>query len=148
MLARFAVRLLLAPLGFTCGVLAGFATLALMAADHVRTVSVMPEGVMLLGYDLSVNAATLAMLFAPLLGAPAIVAVLIAEMFSIRSWVYHAIAGAGAALMPWSLAPSSFDGQAFAVTQILAAGFIGGLTHWLVAGRSSGIVADDSPDSK
>lgn len=138
-LARLAGRLLLAPLGFCCGVVAGFCLLAVVSAEHFDAVTLFPQDVVILGYDLSVNAMTVALLFAPLLGAPALVAVLIAEMFSIRSWVYHAAAGAGSALMPWSLSPSSFEGQAFTAPEVLAAGFVGGLVHWLIAGRKSGL---------
>lgn len=144
MLARLAARLLIAPFGFVCGVLAAFATLVIVSADHIDAVTWMPEDIVLLGYDLSVSATTLALLFAPLMGAPAIVAVLIAEMFSIRSWVYHAAAGAGSALMPWSLAPSGFEAPAFTAPQILAAGIVGGFVHWLIAGRRSGL-SDPEP---
>jgi hypothetical protein len=145
MLARLIARFVLAPLGLVCGVLAGFSLLAFIHAEHLGAMRLVPEDVMLLGYDLSLDAVAAMMLFAPLMGAPAIVAVLIAEMFSIRSWVYHAVAGAGAALMPWSLAPSSFDGQTFDVSQVLAAGFVGGLAHWLIAGRTSGLAAPTAP---
>lgn len=138
-LARIVARLVLAPIGFCCGVLAGFVLLAVVSADHFDAVAMFPEDVMILGYDLSVNAITVALLFAPLLGAPAIVAALIAEMFSIRSWVYHAVAGAGSALMPWALAPSSFEGPIFTAPEILAAGLVGGLTYWLIAGRRAGL---------
>ncbi len=138
-LARLAARLILAPLGFCLGIAAGFALLAIVSAEHLEAISLFPEDVMILGYDLSVNALTVMLLFAPLMGAPAIVAVLIAEMFSIRSWIYHAAVGAGSALMPWSLAPSSFDGPVFTAPEILAAGCVGGLTHWLIAGRKSGL---------
>ncbi|PZQ13039.1 MAG: hypothetical protein DI565_15355 [Ancylobacter novellus] len=138
-LARIVARLILAPIGFCFGVLAGFALLAFVSVEHFDAMAMFPEDVMILGYDLSVNAVTVALLFAPLLGAPAIVAVLIAEMFSIRSWVYHAAAGAGSALMPWALAPSSFEGPIFTAPEIIAAGLVGGLVHWLIAGRTSGL---------
>jgi hypothetical protein len=146
MLARLAARLLIAPFGFVCATLAVFATLGVISADHFDFDGWMPEDIALLGYDLSINALTLVLLFAPLLGAPAIVAVLIAEMFSIRSWVYHAAAGGLSALMPWSLAPSGFETPAFTASQVLAAGIVGGFTHWLIAGRRSGL-ADPPPPS-
>ena len=139
LLARLAARLILAPLGFCTGIIAGFALLAFVSTERLDAVTLFPEDVMILGYDLSVNALTVMLLFAPLMGAPAIVAMLIAEMFSIRSWIYHAAAGAGSALMPWSLAPSSFEGPAFTAPEVLAAGFVGGLAHWLIAGRKSGL---------
>lgn len=139
MLARLAARLLLAPLGFTLGVVAAFTTLAFIGAESLDRMALLPEDIMLLGVDLSVNAVTVALLLAPLMAAPAIVAVLISEMFSIRSWIYHALAGGVCALAPWSLAPTGLDGQIFTIPQVLAAGILGGLTHWLVAGRAAGL---------
>jgi hypothetical protein len=144
MLARLATRLLLAPLGFTCGLIAGFAVLALISTSHLETVTLFPGEVALLGYDMTVSGWTVLFFLAPLMGAPAIVGVLIAELFAIRSWTYHAVAGAATAVLPWALAPSGLEGPIFSAPEILAAGFVGGLTHWLIAGRSSGIVASDS----
>ena len=145
MFVRLIARFVLAPLGLVCGVLAGFALLAFVHAEHLGAMRLVPEDIMLLGYDLSLDAVAVMLLLAPLMGAPAIVAVLIAEMFSIRSWIYHASAGAGVALMPWSLAPTSFDEQTFSTSQVLAAGFVGGLAHWLIAGRTSGLAAPAAP---
>lgn len=145
MLARLAARLLLAPFGFACGVLAAFATVAAMATGGLGDTHLFPEEIAVLGYDLTINAATVALLFAPLMGAPAIVAVAISEMFSLRSWIYHAGAGAASALLPWSLAPSSFEGPVFTTSQVIAAGLVGGLVHWLVAGRMAGLAERTPP---
>ena len=139
MLARFLARLLIAPLGLACAVFAAFTMLAVISARHLGEVDLLPDDVVILGHDLSVNAATIAILFAPLMGAPAMVSVLLAEMFSIRSWIYHALAGAVSALLPWSLAPTAFEGPAFTAPQIIAVGFVGGLAHWLIAGRRAGL---------
>lgn len=148
MLARLVARLLVAPLGFTCGVIACFVALGAMSADNFLDAKLFPEDVVLLGYELSVNAATVAILLAPLLGAPAIVAVLISEMFSIRSWTYHAVAGGLCALMPWSLAPTGMDGPLFTTAQVLAAGIIGGFIHWAVAGRRAGLAPPPDADRR
>ena len=148
MLARLVTRLLLAPLGFVCALLAGVAMLAFMSSDEIATVAQFPDEVMLLGYDMSVNAATLAFLLAPLMAAPAVVAILLAEMFSIRTWVYHAVAGAATLVLPWSMTPTGFEGPMFGAGQILACGFIAGLVYWLVAGRSSGLAPPAPPDDR
>lgn len=148
MLARFAARLLLAPLGFTIGVIACFVTLAVISADTLGHPRLLPEEMALLGYDLAVDATMIALLLAPLMAAPAVVAVLISEMFSIRSWTYHAIAGAVSAFAPWSLAPTGVDGAIFTAPQVLAGGVVGGLAHWLIAGRRAGlapVVAEPAP---
>ncbi|WP_020179458.1 hypothetical protein [Methylopila sp. M107] len=148
MLARLAARILIAPVGFVCGVIAAFATVAAMATGGLSDTQLFPEEIAILGYDLTINAATVALLFAPLMGAPAIVAVLIGEMFSLRSWIFYAAAGAGSALLPWSLAPSSFEGPVFTTPQVIAAGLVGGLVHWLIAGRRAGLaeVSEPRPD--
>ncbi|HVI29621.1 hypothetical protein [Hansschlegelia sp.] len=145
MLARLAARLLLAPLGFACGVLAGFAMLAFLTSKDLTPISALPDEIVLLGYDMSVSAATALFLLAPLMAAPAIVAVLIAEMFSIRSWAYHAVAGAVTATLPWALSPSGFDGPIFTAPEVVLCGLVGGLVHWLIAGRSSGLARRAEP---
>jgi hypothetical protein len=144
MLVRLATRLLLSPLGFVCGALAGFGTLALISSRSVQTAWMVPEEALVLGYEFTADAVTMALLFAPLMAAPAIVAVLIAEMFSIRSWTYHAVAGAVTALLPWSLAPAGIDGPMFSAANVVAAGVVGGLVHWLIAGRGSGLALTEA----
>lgn len=141
MLARLAIRMFMAPLGFTCGLLAAFVMLALTSSQALSDVALFPHEVVMLGYDMSVNTATIAFFLAPLMAAPAMVALLLSEMFSIRTWTYHALAGAGTALFPWWLLPSGFEGPFLDAGQVLAAGFVGGLVHWAVAGKQAGLAA-------
>lgn len=90
---------------------------------------------------LSLLAATHSAIFA----APfAIVAVIIGEWLSIRSWLYYvlvaiaiAMAGFGAEML------GEVEGQPtivndYAVRAFLAAGFFSGFAYWLVAGRRAG----------
>lgn len=145
MLARLAARLLLAPLGLVCGIFAGFATLAFLTSKDFASFCDFPGEVILMGYDMSLSTIAVAMLLGPLMGAPAMVGVAISEMFSIRTWPYHAIAGAIAAALPWSIAPAGFEGPMFDFGHVLAAGIVGGLTHWLVAGRKAGLAENAPP---
>ena len=76
------------------------------------------------------------------LGA-AVIAVLLAELMRIRTWLYHVPAGGVA--MAAALAAGGFDlslaGVAlpgFAVS-LVAAGFVGGGVYWLLAGRRAGL---------
>jgi hypothetical protein len=145
MLARLASRILLAPVGLVCGLFAGFVTLAFLSSHDFASFCEFPDEVILLGYDMSLTTVAVAMLLGPLMGAPAFVAVLISEMFSIRTWPYHAIAGAIAAALPWSIAPAGFEGPLFDFGSVVAAGFVGGLTHWAIAGRKAGLATDGPP---
>lgn len=143
MLARFAARLLIAPLGFAGALVAGFVALGLISANRFGDVALFPDEVILLGVDMTVGFWTVAFVLAPLIGAPAIVAVLIGELFAIRSWIYYAVAGAATAALPWALLPSGVDGALYSALDILACGFVAGLAHWLLAGRNAGFVAPE-----
>ena len=77
---------------------------------------------------------------------PAIVVILVTEVFSIRSWPVYALVGGGfglaAALGVGSLRDLPADvALTFApnTTLLLGAGFIGGMVYWLLAGRMAGL---------
>jgi hypothetical protein len=72
---------------------------------------------------------------------PALLAVVIGEALKIRNWMYYVLAG-GAAVAAIPLlasaensAPVLPGGQYMAI--FAAAGFVGGFTYWLLAGRNS-----------
>jgi hypothetical protein len=80
---------------------------------------------------------------------PAVVAIAVAEARRLRSALFYACSGAIAAMLAWGvlvrldrLAPgqalSLAREQAFLVLAISAAGLIGGLVYWGIAGRSAG----------
>lgn len=83
---------------------------------------------------------------------PAMAAILIGEIFGLRSWLFHALAGAavGAAVIAtfwqtgWMLdsqAQAGIDPEFSAsrlVGLIVGSGIVGGLAYWLVAGRWAG----------
>ena len=74
----------------------------------------------------------------------ALVAAAIGEWQSIRSWIYYALAGIAIAIAGFiALYSGESGGQAtivnnYALAAFLAAGFVGGLVYWLVAGRRAG----------
>lgn len=79
---------------------------------------------------------------------PMLVAIFVAELFSIRSIVYWLTVGGLIGFIPRILAtPAAGDGYLdAATTQMLAAGFAGALIYWLIAGRrSGGRMPDDTP---
>jgi hypothetical protein len=75
--------------------------------------------------------------------ATALVAILLAELFRFRSWIYHVLAGglamgAAAAVQGFDLDLIDIALPGFAVS-LVAAGFVGGAVYWLLAGRRSGL---------
>ncbi|RAI35856.1 hypothetical protein [Rhodoplanes roseus] len=71
--------------------------------------------------------------------AVATVGVLIAEVFAVRSWIFHAANGGLAAFIGWSLAATQGGMRALSTpTSLIAAGLAAGLAYWLIAGSTSG----------
>lgn len=96
--------------------------------------------------DPTVVAATfgLGLVAASVVGAivllPAIPAIALAEVFRIRSVMYHVGVAGLIALGLWLLGDQSDGGSAVrpGTSVAIAAGFLSGLTYWLIAGRTSG----------
>lgn len=73
-----------------------------------------------------------------LAGAPALCAIVAAEVLSLRSVVFH-VGGAGLiAFAIWSLGAPIEHGLRPGSSVVLAAGFAAGVVYWIIAGRSSG----------
>ena len=71
-------------------------------------------------------------------GAPVFCAILVAELLSVRSVMFH-VGGAGLiAFALWSLGGPADYGMRPGTAVVLAAGFVSGLVYWIIAGRSSG----------
>jgi hypothetical protein len=74
--------------------------------------------------------------------APAIIAILIAEVFAVRSWIYCTIVGIViATFVVYSGPYFAYGAAAEPVTDIVlasACGAVGGLVYWLIAGRNAG----------
>jgi hypothetical protein len=75
---------------------------------------------------------------------PSVPAILAAEAFGWRSWLFYALAGAAIALaiVAFAIQASEPGDHPFADTRLSAAviggGIVGGLAYWLVAGRLAG----------
>lgn len=78
--------------------------------------------------------------------APSFIVIMIAEMFSLRSVLYYALAGALIGALAYFMtdiaARIAGKGTVVPITQELrwltAAGIIAGFVYWLIAGRSAG----------
>ncbi|MFL9825828.1 hypothetical protein [Rhodoplanes sp. SY1] len=140
---RLLLRFLLVPLGALIALLIAIVvvvaanwgavqTLAAAAPEQqgdffVAFVSAAPELMMMLAAT-----ATYAL-------AVATVGVLIAEVFAVRSFVFHAANGGLAAAIGWSLAATEGGMRMLSTpVSLVAAGIAAGLAYWLVAGATSG----------
>jgi hypothetical protein len=85
---------------------------------------------------------------------PAVVAVLIAEIFRFQGWIYYVFAGGvssffaigGAGLYDQSLDQASESEPGY-LTFFLVPGLVAGLVYWLLAGRDAGKAFRAIPDS-
>lgn len=143
-LSRLLWRLFAAALGWLAAVIASLAVLAIAATGTAvpatRAFVEAPDAALQTGFGVMVTG----MLHALALGSTLVevvwpawfVAALLAEIVGSRSLLVHVL---GAAIIAaGGLFVETPPPDAAAVRLILAAGFVGGFAHWLVAGRSAG----------
>jgi hypothetical protein len=137
---RLLLRVLLVPLGYFVAVLAG--TLVILAASWRITggnsLDIDTRAVAFYGYV--VAAPVLLVMLLSVMWLPAAIGVLISEAFAVRSWVFHVLNGAACAWVTWSMFGYA-DDRHLPLNEplaIIAAGLVGGLAYWAVAGWSAG----------
>lgn len=74
------------------------------------------------------------------MAVPAAVLVALAEMATIRDWIWHALGGALAAVAGAFMAydPARLQQDTGLLATVIACGLVAGIAYWLVAGRGSG----------
>jgi len=129
---------------FMAAMAAGVATAIALLGVEVHTLGPDPVGqVFFWGTAMAASGATVAFGFLPL-----VIAVTVAEAFSIRSFVIHAAAGAAllifayyGASFGWSY-EESIDRPPPPISReaeiVAAVGMVFGMTYWLIAGRNAG----------
>ena len=130
------LRFFVVTFGFFCGCLAAGATIIVATA---------PAGTLTGPFDdfdwlfLWVTILTSAALVSVIAFVPAMIAILIAETFVLRSIFFYALAsGIGGLIYGLTFPAGLADAFDRTVQITLAAGVAGGLVYWLVAGRSAG----------
>jgi hypothetical protein len=139
-MGHFILRLLLITTGYVLAVMAATAVLLAITVMHGTPADPVDQGVftvMLIAF-----APTLWWIAGPIATVGFAAAAGIAEVFAVRSWVYFTLAGAAIAYTTWSLIEIGESGPVFSTLEAVAAGLVGGLTYWLVAGRTSGVSSD------
>jgi hypothetical protein len=138
---RLILRLLLVPLGALAAVVV--AALVLVVANRNALLTIADSDPQQQAYFvfalplliLSIGLATVLMML------PAAIGALAAEVFAIRSWIYHALNGGLSIWVGWSTI-GDFRNSEHAFldnpTIIVAAGIAAGFAYWLVAGWGAG----------
>lgn len=151
-LIRLLLRFILVPLGAAAAIAAGVAIIVI--ADHKAVVTLLEAGpqaqeeyftaVMFGGPLLAV----LLSIWAFYTFVPAMVGVLISEALSMRSWTYHSANGGVSAWLGWALTRGIRDEYRFLTEPgiLIAAGLVGGLVYWSIAGRTAGFRKAISPE--
>jgi hypothetical protein len=143
-LIRLFLRFILVPLGAAAGIAAG--TAVIVIAHHKALVALFEAG------RQAQEDYFIALVFAgPLLAlllsiwafymfVPAAIGVMISEGMALRSWVYHAANGGIAAWIGWALTQDIQEEYRFLTEPriLIAAGLLGGLVYWVVAGWTAG----------
>jgi hypothetical protein len=78
--------------------------------------------------------------------APAVLAIVLAEIFAWRSVIYFLLVGGAIALLADQFAEihGRFEFADRRLAIFLAAGFVGGFVYWLIAGQGAGVRPSDS----
>lgn len=143
-LGRFILRFLLVPLGAMVAITVGTMVLA-VANWHAYLALATADPELQENYFAALFFAGPALLALLSYSAVwmlilAIIGVLIAETFALRSWMFHAANGGLSAWIGWSLVRNMGDEYRFLGNPmaIVAAGLAAGLAYWLIAGWSAG----------
>lgn len=132
------LRLFLVPAGWLCALLAALAVLVVVLAGQATPAS--PADHAILTLSLALFTAAAVWVIGPVALIASLAAIVLAEAFRIRSWLYFAAAGALIAAIVWQVSETPEPGPPFfSALEIAAAGLAGGLIYWLIAGRSSGL---------
>lgn len=152
---------ILALIGRLFAILIGYAaaTFAASAFLHVVWSSGAGLGGEASGFvvgSIAVSAGILAVMFANFAFLPAAVFIGLSEIAGWRDWLAYALAGAAVAILVTAAGRYGIDGTVFldppgpprprqglpggpgALAETVAAGLVGGIAYWLVAGRSAG----------
>ena len=140
---RFLLRFLLVPFG---GAVAVFVAMLVVILAHWSRLSALVSSDQTAGDDMValafVSPALAFMLWvvAVAMLAPATLGALLAEVFAIRSWIYHVANGGLSAWIGWTLMEDVRKEYALynEPTIVIGAGIAAGFAYWAIAGWSAG----------
>lgn len=140
MVLRTIGRLILIPIAFLIAAALSIFVLVTLGLEHITRVLHSREGVEVAEsvFDLAWQGTLLATGVSLI---PAVLVVIVGEVARIRSWLYYMMGGGVALAAVPFLARLDMAEAGMATSTIwqvfATAGFVGGLTYWLLAGRSA-----------
>jgi hypothetical protein len=153
-LIRLVLRFVLVPLGGVAAVAAG--TAVLVIAHHNALAALLdadPQARQDYFIALMLAWPVLALLLSICafhMFVPAAIGVVISEALAIRSWIYHAANGGISAWLGWALTQDIQDEYRFLTEPriLIAAGLLGGLMYWIIAGWTAGFWKPVGPERR
>jgi hypothetical protein len=141
---RLFLRFILVPLGGMAAIAAG---IAVIVSAHHKELAALAEASPQAQEDYFIALVFAGPWLAVLLSiwafhtfVPAMIGVVIAEALAIRSWMYHAANGGISAWLGWAFMQDIQEKYRFLTEPriLIAAGLLGGLVYWIVAGWTAG----------
>lgn len=147
-------RLILVMIGFLAATLAASAAMHLFVLPRLGLGDEAAGALVTAAYAFSIPFVALFVGYYALL--PAAVVIAIAELWSVRRWLYHALGGGAVGLvLAMTFRANGVDGLSFGtdievlppgnsifdfnlLAVMIGAGMVGGLAYWLIAGSTSG----------
>jgi hypothetical protein len=139
-LVRLLMRFILIPLGYFAAVVAGTLVILFGSWKLGQVDTATSEGQAFAIFGFVFAAPILLVTLLSTMWMPGSIGILFSEAFAVRSWIFHALNGAVAAWIGWSLFAYVDDTRTAinSPTAVVAAGLAAGLIYWLVAGWSAG----------
>jgi hypothetical protein len=143
-LIRLVLRFILVPVGGLAAMAAGTAAIVIAHHDAIAALlQASPQAQQDYFFALVFAGPLLAVLlsiWAFHMFVPAMIGVVISEALAIRSWIYHAANGGIAGWLGWALTQDMQDEYRFLTEPkiLIAAGLLGGLVYWIIAGWTAG----------
>ncbi|WP_316858249.1 hypothetical protein [uncultured Cohaesibacter sp.] len=136
--SRLIARIFMVPIGFVLAIIAAGIFLS-FAIDYIEPAPGVDPTIH--GFFMLYSSILITGIVGSLAFFPAIIGLIVAEIFSWRSIWFYLFFGLALSLFATHPEGETMDTLAFALdTRVMASGLIAGFVYWLVAGRGAGIV--------
>jgi hypothetical protein len=134
--SRLVLRLFLVPIGLTLAILAGILVVIFAVTNGGGLYGPSSPGWPL--EEVALAAIPILFFVGPGIFAAGLVIALVSEAFGIRSWIFYVAAGGATSWVAAFLLGLGGEESFVSAEATVAAGLVGGLFYWAVAGRTAG----------